>query len=128
MDVPLECILKKRSKRPPVDPAVAARAAAYERLKEPICWVMRQGLVHRTVRLSIATINSGTFIELRQYYVRPDGGFAPSRRGILLRVEEASKILPDLIGLVRRMESDQRPEDRSAVEIYYPNATPTTPS
>ena len=126
-----------RTPRPmkrPIDPAVAAKWAAYERVKESICWVMypnRQGWTRRqSLRLSIAHLDTGSFIELRRYYTNLNGEAWPTRRGVMMRIEEATKILPDLIELVRRMEREgtRQPEGtRDEVELHYPYA-PTTPS
>ena len=95
--------------------------AFIEKCKELVCWlnhpsamIRRKG---RTIRLSVMPWSRGVYVDLRHY----SGKGIPMAQGILLHLDIISKLLPDLITLVHRLEmEDQRePEQKAKIEVRY---------
>ena len=94
---------------------------ALEQLKEPVCKIAHPTGYYKfsanvEYRLSKMRWSRGAYVDLRQYKKGH-----PTGVGILLHLDVILALLPDLVTLVRTMESEdfREPEQKAQISVEY---------
>ena len=102
-------------------PTNQVRYEVLEKLKEVVCRIQHPNLYFRhfkqEIRVSILRWSRGSYLDIRNYR-----NGSPTGVGILLHVDIASKLLPDIVGAIRRMELEDSREDTQKQRITVVHA------
>lgn len=112
----------KRAHRVSFWPAGRLNYEFMEKCKEVVCMIPHPNAYYRHrgshYRLSIMRWSRGSYIDIRTY----NSHGKPSGAGILLHIDVADKLLPELVDAVRRLvlEDTREPEQKQPVTVLYP--------